>query len=250
MTTATGRVYKRGKKFYMTINKGYIDGERVRETKVTEATTAREAKQLLEEELYKLNRAAKTGRATDNNYLISELHADWIDYIKTITPNPKTCKDYMNNAARAVDGLGKLGIVNVSELNLKTATKLQQALQKTGVSHNTINKSVVKLKAILEYGLDNKLIAENPIAKITLLPTVRVKYRRAYTTEEVHILLKLAPDNWRPFYHFAVSTGCRMAEIANIRWEDINIPGSTIRIKPPPRLETQDKIWRTNNTND
>ena len=93
MTPATGRVFKRGKKIYMTINKGYIGGERVRETKVTEATTLREAKILLDEELYKLNRAAKTGRTTDNNYLLSDLHADWVDYTKTVTPNPKTCKN-------------------------------------------------------------------------------------------------------------------------------------------------------------
>ena len=66
---ATGRAYKRGKKFYITINKGIVEGKRIRETRATNAKSKRDAEGILAEELYRLNRASALGGPMDNNYL-------------------------------------------------------------------------------------------------------------------------------------------------------------------------------------
>ena len=239
MATATGRVYKRGKKIYMTINKGYIDGERIRESRATTAKTLREAKQILETELFKLNRAAATGEAQDNNYSLEDLFIDWTHYIETTVPNPKTAHEYIRNARLALDTLNKACVFNVNELLPKTITELQQNILNMDLSSNIANKAVTKLKALLDYGVDNKLIITNPISKASLLPTTRKKYRRAYTEAEVFKLLELTPPAWRGFFHFAVSTGCRLAEIQNLRWQDIDINNSQINIVP--RLDWKPK---------
>ncbi len=245
MTQATGRVYKRGKKFYIAINKGYVDGKRLEERKSTPATTLREAKHLLDLELYKLNRSAATGEPQDNNYMLEDLFDDWKQYIEITVPNPKTAQEYIRNARLALDILNEIGVFNVSELLPKTITALQQSILDKDLSSNIANKAVTKLKAIIEYGVDNRLIRTNPINKVSLLPTVRKKFRRAYTEAEVFKLLELAPPAWRPFFHFAVSTGCRLAEIANLRWQDVDLKNSQISIVPrkdwKPKTETGER---------
>ncbi len=230
MTTATGRVYKRGKKFYIAINKGYTEGKRLEERRVTNAKSQREAKVILETELFKLNRSAAVGSPMDNNYLLHDLFNDWLEHIQTVTPNPKTCREYIRNAELALKSLSELSITNVSGLLPKEATRFQKLITDQGLSSNIANKALVKLKAILDYGVENKLIYSNPIKKVPMLPIVRKKFRRSYTHEEVNKLLELAPPEWQPFFHFAVSTGCRLAEIQNLLWKDVDLKKMQIHI--------------------
>lgn len=226
---ATGKVTKRDKKWQISISMGYVDGKRQRKRWTSKATTKAEAIDEMNDELYILSRQSRTGEAADNDYLLEDLFAQWKEYVKLNQTNPKTITDYFNTVQRAIDHLPNK--ISVILLTPQLIDKMLISITST-LSNNTANKTLTRLKSVLDYGVSRGLIAKNPITAVKPLPTKRVKHRRALTVEEGKELLKVAPERWARVWRFIMSTGLRKQELIELTWDNVDLEKKLVRVLP------------------
>ncbi len=226
---ATGKVTKRGKSWLITISMGYVEGKQQRKRWTSKASTKAEAVDEMNDELYKLNRVARTGDAVDNDYPLIDLFNQWSEYIITNKNNTKTSHDYILCARRALEFFPENSLV--SDI---TPNKMDKLLSKliTTLSHNSINKTLARFKSIFKYGVSRKIIAECPILDVKPLPTKRVKLRRALTVTEAQTLVNTAPGEWSRLWRFILSTGLRKQEVIELRWRNVDLEKGIIRVLP------------------
>ena len=229
---ASGRVYRRYTNWYIDIYTGrIIDGKRERVRYASTHKYKAGAQEELAAELNRLNRAAKIGGAPDNNYPLAELLKLWLSHITNNTPNPQTCAEYSNQAKEGISALESIRIFSAEQLTPTAIDDMIAELLKR-YSHNTINKIIAKLKALLNFGVERGLIARNNIATYKKLPEKRVKLRRALTEDEARKLLEIAPEPFNLIWRFILSTGLRKEELTNLQWQNIDLKAGIVKVHP------------------
>ncbi len=224
---ASGKLYKRGEKWYLDIHTGRkIDERYERIQRKAAGRTKAEAQAELDELLMTYRRAQRDGIALDNVYPLQKVCDAWCDHIRRTNSDSKLIEGYCIQAQRMVD---TLGIETVAEL---TGEKIEGALRSIAdkYSTNTANKSLAKLKAALEYAKDNGIIVSNPIVKVKMLRAVRKRFRRELERDEIAMILSTAPEPWRTTWHFMVSTGVRRNELLFLRQADVDLHKRRVRI--------------------
>ena len=226
---ATGSVCKRGKHWFITISMGYIDGKQKRKRWTSKALTKAEAVNEMNNKLYELNRKVNTGTAPDNDYQLSTLFDTWKKHIDTTVNNPTTNADYKRYIERIIAYLP-------SEINIRDLTPqlLDQVLSRMteSFSNNSINKSLARLKAMLNYAVERSIIARNPITVVKALPKKQVFFKRALSVEEAQTLIATAPEKWSILWRFILSTGLRKQEVIQLKWDNIDFSTSVVRVLP------------------
>jgi integrase len=97
---------------------------------------------------------------------------------------------------------------------------------------STVNREFARLRHILNWAGDRKIIKENPCRGIKTLkePPGIVRY---LTEEEITKLPKLfdAMPQWlRPIFTVAFFTGLRRSEVLNLKWSNVNLREKVIRV--------------------
>lgn len=115
-------------------------------------------------------------------------------------------------------------IPSIGNLPLKKVTTLdcQKIMNKQkGKSKSHISKLSQELFFIFDSAMRNKMIRENPMAYVTK-PRGTERKRRALTEDERKHLLNVLPTDQRfIFFELMLYCGCRPAEAANARYEDV-----------------------------
>ena len=97
-------------------------------------------------------------------------------------------------------------------------------------SSSTANRYFTLLRAIINYGLKNKLyVGENSCNSVNRKPD-NPSRTRYLTTTEMKLFLSSAPEQMRPFFAFALMTGMRRGEILNLTWKDIDFSARFIHV--------------------
>lgn len=224
---ASGKLYKRGEKWYLDIHTGRkVNGKYERIQRKAVGRTKAEAQAELDELLFTFRRAQRDNVAFDNAYPIQSVCDAWCDHIRRIGGNTNLVNGYCIQAQRMVDALD---IEAVTEL---TPEKAEEAIRKIAdkYSTNTANKSLAKMKAALDYAKENGVIVSNPITKAKGLRTIRKKFRRELEHDEVEALLRTAPVPWRTTWYFMLSTGVRRNELLYLKWPELDLKKGRVRI--------------------
>jgi len=87
----------------------------------------------------------------------------------------------------------------------------------------TINRDLSVLRHILYWGVDEQLIATNPLARMKMARERRTR-RQVLSVAEEQLLLAAAQDHLYAMTIAALDTGMRRGEITSQRWEDIDFP--------------------------
>jgi integrase len=85
----------------------------------------------------------------------------------------------------------------------------------------TVNRDLSVLRHILYWGVDEQLLAANPIARLRMARERRTR-RQVLSVAEEDLLLAAAPEHLRNMIVAALDTGMRRGEITGQRWEDID----------------------------
>jgi len=120
-----------------------------------------------------------------------------------------------------------LGHENASSLTADDLLRWKSSMIEAGLRPKTVRDAkLAPLRAILQWGVQNQLLAENVAEKITI--DVRAKQgekKRSFTDEEGKIILRAAWQEkdpvrrWVPW--IGAYTGARVSEICQLRREDI-----------------------------
>lgn len=156
----------------------------------------------------------------------AEFKADYKEYIKT-NMAPRTLENYTYIADEFGNFLGTRMMQDTTAVDLERfKTKL-----KGTVSDHTINIKIRTLKAAFELAKKWGLISDNPFR---LVKPIRIPKQSAasLSKDEFQLLLSAIPEEWfLNIVKFAVLTGLRLGELANLKWSDYNDEKGTITIQ-------------------
>ena len=120
-----------------------------------------------------------------------------------------------------------VGHKDATRLSADDLLRWKAALIESGLRTKTIRDSkIAPLRAILQWGVDNRKIATNPASRIVIDVRTRVaERRRGYTDDEAALILANAARSteavkkWAPL--LCAYSGARISEVCQLRTEDI-----------------------------
>ena len=93
----------------------------------------------------------------------------------------------------------------------------------------TVNKEIAKLKAMLNYAVEEEYLEANPISTLKPLKGER-KIERFLSKDEISRFISNATGYILDIFKFNLYTGRRIGEILNLKWEDINWDSGTMNV--------------------
>jgi integrase len=99
-----------------------------------------------------------------------------------------------------------------------------------GLSARSAQLSVGVLKAACRWGVENELLARNPIAGVQR-PRLESKAMRAWTADDARTFLtKTRTDRLAVGWALLLTRGLRRGELAGLRWDHVDIEGGVLRV--------------------
>jgi integrase len=140
---------------------------------------------------------------------------------------PSTIRTYRRGLDRICDDLGSLRLAELRRADIKA---LVDRFHERGLSPSTIRNRIDPLRVVYREAMDEDLgITSNPTDRLRL-PTARRKRDRIATAPEAAALIAALPRNERAAWATAFYAGLRRGELLAIRWTDVNLGRSEIRI--------------------
>lgn len=126
----------------------------------------------------------------------------------------------------------------VGHLKLKSLTALHlQGLYRDRLDRGLSGSTVQKIHHVMHKALEQAVrwdLASRNVADLVKAPTPSKKEMRPLSAEEARKLLHAAresEDRLEAFYVLALHTGMRRGELLSLKWEDVDIEGSSVRVR-------------------
>jgi integrase len=125
-----------------------------------------------------------------------------------------------------------LGGVPVANLTERHLCDLYAWLAAQGLGGTSCNFAGVVLKAMLSDAERRAMIQRNPSRHVRLPRIVRSREKVILDTEEARRLIEAARgEGFEALYTLALTTGMRSGEIRALRWRDVDLEGSRVRVR-------------------
>ncbi|ALV25053.1 site-specific recombinase, phage integrase family [Campylobacter iguaniorum] len=131
------------------------------------------------------------------------------------------------------------GRESIAEIRLMDISRFQRLKRSQGCSEASVNAYVSLLKRVMNFAVENEILAYNQIAKARMLK-VDNERRRYLSLSECGELLASCKDDkiaWI-FIKFGLDTGARANSILNIKKQDINLKKNEVMLKDFKRNNT------------
>lgn len=106
------------------------------------------------------------------------------------------------------------------------------------LSKATINRELACLKTMLNYAVGEGWLPSNPIAGYKLFKEKLTKLR-VVTRDEFNIVYNTSSDELKPILIMAYHTGMRRSEILSLKWENVSLSESYIRVEESKNDESR-----------
>jgi integrase len=104
-------------------------------------------------------------------------------------------------------------------------------IDERGLSNRSVNKLLVLLHGICERARKIWGLRDNPVRDVERQPLARRAHIDVYSATEIRALMRAAASRQdRAIFQTAAFTGLRMGELLALRWRDIDLALSTIRV--------------------
>ncbi len=98
-----------------------------------------------------------------------------------------------------------------------------------GIKPTTVNRELSVLKRAFNIAIDWKIAYENPVRNVRFLRQPEPK-ERILTEDEEERLLEASSEHLKPIIIAALQTGMRKAEVANLRWDQVDMRSKEIEV--------------------
>ena len=109
----------------------------------------------------------------------------------------------------------------LTDITSDRVAKVVAELKAVSVSEATINRYTSAVKAFVHWCIKRGRLQSDPLLGISKVRESR-KPQRALSDDEIAALLNAAPQDRCMVYMFAILTGLRRSELAELRWDDIH----------------------------
>lgn len=240
---ATVRTRKRGNTYSFAFEIGTINGVRKRIEK---------GGFLTKEDAYNAGVAAYTDWKHGNIGIVSESVTleefidSWLDGVCAVNVRPSTLSSYRTMIKYHITP--QLGSVKLQELSPAILDKWMRGLTREGLAYKTLKLILAVLRQALNYAVyPGNLIQSNPALyiKIPRIAPKDIVERRIISPEEFATLMQDFPAGH--VMHIPTLllyyTGMRVAEVAGLRWQDIDFKAKTISVNQQIRYMSKDKSY-------
>ncbi|MCP3905171.1 MAG: site-specific integrase [Planctomycetes bacterium] len=139
-----------------------------------------------------------------------------------------TIGEWRTAITHAIDALGDVRLDRVSAASAGTIRAHMDEKKKSAA---TIRKTLATLRAMFNNAVKRELIAKNPLNGEKLGPPP-ARDKRIFEPHEVDEMIEAAPSQWwRTLIRLAYTTGLRKGELLHLRWSDVDLDTSTVRVQ-------------------
>jgi integrase len=246
MTMASLHKDPRGKSPFWYCAYRLPNGQRTfRSTKLTDRKAADEFCRRLEYASHE----SKAGRLTENRAreLISEIveHAtgeplrnytaeDWLhEWLqgKKATKAEGTFLKYENAINGFLTSIGNRAKFNVNQIAPRDVLRFRDAQILHGKNPSTTNDQVKIVRMAFTSARKLGYITHNPAEAVEMLPENAETAKQPFDIEQVKALLAAAAGDWKGAIMIALYTGARLQDVANMRWESVDLQNNWISFR-------------------
>jgi integrase len=175
--------------------------------------------------------AAKGFVFDDENLTVGEYLDRWLsDAVRGTVRESTFSRDKYLATNHIKPSIGRIKLRNVSALHLQG---LYRDRLDSGLSGSTVQKMHHVLHKALSQAVRWNLIPRNPADSVKA-PTASTKEMHPLSAPEARQLLEAAGeagDRLEALYVLAVHTGMRRGELLGLKWDDVDLDGSTVRVR-------------------
>src|SRR6185437_12274422 len=133
--------------------------------------------------------------------------------------------------------------ISVRDINQSFARKYRQEryAERESLKPATVNRDLSVLRRVLNWGVEEGIIAANPLGKLRLERERRTK-RPVISVREEHILMAHAPLHLQRIIRCALDTGMRRGEILSQRWEDVDFDNRILHVSHSKTPEGESRV--------
>ncbi|MGA8655133.1 MAG: site-specific integrase [Chthoniobacterales bacterium] len=155
-----------------------------------------------------------------------------VDWLATKKPEIASASlaFYQNSLGKLLDFLGPKADAPLSEVTKADIIAFRNRLL-TQVSAKTANHDLRAVKTLFKSAREDDVIVEDPAASVkraqskTMLAT-----KRSFTLDELRAVLDVADPEWKSMILFGLYTGQRLADVATVRWGNVDLVRGEIRL--------------------
>jgi integrase len=148
---------------------------------------------------------------------------DWLKDKRT-TKAPGTYLKYENTVNNFLASIGSRAKLSVNQIMPRDILRFRNDQLADGKHTSTCNFEVKHLRTAFNVARRQGLIPHNPAESVEMLPVDGVTSKRPFTIEQVSALLHAAEGDWQGAIMIALYTGARLTDVANMRWESVDLP--------------------------
>ena len=167
-------------------------------------------------------------------HYLSELKTEVMNYVLN-NMEYSTCKLYkavFDNMIRIFNDK-PIKLIKTGDIELYKTIRIDE------VTKATVNKDINTMKAIFNIAIRFDWLVINPVKNVKKLSIPEKEYL-AFTDVEIKTILnKIENQSVKNFITFASLTGCRLNEIVNLQWKDINFSERVFTIRNKPNFRTK-----------
>ena len=164
------------------------------------------------------------------NYTAEEWLREWLQG-KKATKAQGTFLKYENAINSFLASLGNRAKFNVNHIAPRDVLKWRDAQTLDGKSPSTANDHVKIARMAFTSARRQGFITHNPAEAVDMLPEDTDPARQPFAIEQVQAILCAAEGDWRGAIMIALYTGARLQDVANMRWESVDLQSKWIAFK-------------------
>ena len=136
---------------------------------------------------------------------------------------------YQNSLGKFLDFLGPKADAPISEVADIIAFRNRLLTQ---VSAKTANHDLRAVKTLSKSGREDDVVAEDPAASVKNAHNKAMSpNKRPFTLDELRVVLDVADPEWKRLILFGLYTGQRLADVATLRWSNVDLVKGEIRLR-------------------
>jgi integrase len=119
----------------------------------------------------------------------------------------------------------------VNQIAPRDVLRFRDAQILDGKNPSTANDQVKIVRMAFTSARKLGYITHNPAEAVEMLPENAETAKQPFDIEQVKALLKAAPSDWKGAIMVALYTGARLQDVANMRWESVDLQNNWISFR-------------------
>jgi integrase len=154
--------------------------------------------------------------------------ASWLETKEPETA-PATFAFYRKSLRKFAEFLGDRIESPISEITRHDVVSFRNQLSKK-VSAKTANHDLKAVRMFFRGAKRDGLVSEDPAEFVEAVRQTRMNDKRPFTVEQLRSILEVADDEWRSLILFGLYTGQRLADLATLRWSNVDTLKGELRL--------------------